>query len=292
MILELKDICKKYRQRVVLNHINWQVTKPQTIALVAPNGTGKSTLLNIIANVETRDQGKVIINDLVNTDEHVYEEMTFMQDSSVLYPEMTGKSHIQLIVESYHIKAERVNEVIDRVGIGNYLSKPVKAYSMGMKQLLLFAMAILPNPKLLLLDEPLNGLDPKAIVMLRETLRELGNQGTTILFSSHNLDEIDRLTHHVVFLHNGQLVPASQDDERGYVVIMANAATVLTQSKWQTNIDHVLTPNKVALNATPTEITQIKRDYEHTKTPVLDVVLTHQATENQYFKLFQRNQIR
>jgi ABC-2 type transport system ATP-binding protein len=291
MILELKNLYKRYHHRIVLDHIDWQIDAPQTVALVAPNGTGKTTLLNTIANLETRDAGSVKIFDLANTDEQIYQKMTFMQDSSVLFSDMTGKSHLQLIAKSYHLTLTRVSQVIDQTGIGNYLDKTVSQYSMGMKQLLLFAMAILPNPKLLLLDEPLNGLDPKAIVMLRETLQGMGANGTTILFSSHNLDEIDRLTNHVVFLHQGKLIPANEDGKRRYTLVMQNAFQTLRTSKWQAAHIELITDNKVSLEATATEITQMKSEFSTTPTPILDVVMTHQSTENQYFKLFGKNEI-
>lgn len=291
MILELRDLYKHYRNRTILDHVTWKIDTPQIVALVAPNGTGKTTLLNMIANLETRDGGTVNVLGVPNTDERIYKTMTFMQDNSVLFADMTGKSHIQLIARSYHISSERVTYIVNQTGIANYLNKNVSQYSMGMKQLLLFAMAILPNPKLLLLDEPLNGLDPKAVVMLRNTLRSMGKSGTTILFSSHNLDEIDRLTNHVVFLSRGKLIPANEEGRRRYSVVMERAAQILRTSKWNKNLVEIVTDNKVSLEATPVEIEQMTVDFQATSTPILDIVMTHQSTENQYFKLFEKNEI-
>jgi ABC-2 type transport system ATP-binding protein len=286
MILELNDIYKQFRRRPVLDHINWTIETPTTIALVAPNGTGKSTLLNVITNLETKDGGTVSILGRPNTDPSIYADMTFMQDSAVLFPEMTGMAHMQLIAQRYHVTKVRLADVIERTGIGNFLNKSVGNYSMGMKQLLLFAMAIMPEPKLMFLDEPLNGLDPKAIVMLRETLQEMGAAGTTILFSSHNLDEIDRLTDNVVFLHQGQLIPASTDAVQRYEIVMDSAASVLKQTPWQSHIETILSPDKVAISATPEQIKKLQAKYR-----VFDVVLTHHSTEHQYFQLFGENQI-
>lgn len=286
MILELSNVYKQFRRRPVLDHISWTIDTPTTIALVAPNGTGKSTLLNVITNLETRDGGGVKILDKPNTDPAIYSEMTFMQDSAVLFPEMTGEAHLQLIAQHYHVTPTRVADVIDRTGIGNFLKKTVANYSMGMKQLLLFALAILPEPKLMFLDEPLNGLDPKAIVMLRETLQAMGDSGTTILFSSHNLDEIDRLTDNVVFLHQGKLIPASTDAKQRYEIVMDSAASVLAHSRWQAQVESILSPDKVAISATPEQIKQLQAEYR-----VFDVVLTHHSTEHQYFQLFGENQI-
>lgn len=277
---------------MVLDHIDWQLDEPRIVALVAPNGSGKTTLLDIIANLGTPDAGTVRLFDRSIRDYKIYQTMTYMQDSSVLFHNMTGDEHLALIRKHYGLTRAALQSVIDQVGIGSYLHKRVCHYSMGMKQLLLFSMAILPKPKLLLMDEPLNGLDPKSVAMLRGTLQMLHRNGTTILFSSHNLDEIDRLTDHIFFLHNGKLIPAEKSARHRYLVVMAGGVKSLQGTKWADKVEREVAANKFQLDVTPDELKDFSDSFAETSSPVLDVTLQRQSTEKQYFELFGKNEIR
>ena len=292
MILNLQGVHKTFGQRIVLDHIDWQLDEPQIVALVAPNGSGKTTLLDIIANLGTPDAGTVTLFDRSVRDYKIYQTMTYMQDSSVLFQNMTGYEHLTLIRKHYRLTKTESRAVAERVGIDNYLHKRVCHYSMGMKQLLLFAMAILPKPKLLLMDEPLNGLDPKSVAMLRETLQMRYRQGTTILFSSHNLDEIDRLTDHIFFLHQGKLIPAEMSARQRYVVVMTGGFQSLAGTKWADKVTGNIATNKFQVDVTPDELNVFRNTFAETATPILDVTLQRQSTEKQYFELFGENEIR
>ena len=190
-MLNIENIKKSYGNQLVLEDINLFINKPRLIALIAPNGSGKTTLLNIICNLEKADSGVVTVNNIPNNKIEIFEKLSFMQDNSVLYSELTGMDHIELIQAVYSLNRDRVDQVLSDLNMFDYISKKVKNYSLGMKQHLLFALAILPKPDVLLLDEPLNGLDPASVVKVRNSLISLHKKGTTILFSSHNLEQID-----------------------------------------------------------------------------------------------------
>lgn len=206
MILTVKEIHKSYRKEKVLKGISFRIEKPEIIALVGPNGSGKSTLMNIITNLLPADSGEVTILNKSNKDPNIFKDISFMQDNSVLYDYLTGFDHLKFIGDMQNISSNQIIQTAKRVGSDGYLHKKVGNYSLGMKQHLLLTMAILNEPKLLILDEPLNGLDPTSAIRVRELLLTLLQQGTAILLSSHHLAEIDRVTSNILFLKDGRLI--------------------------------------------------------------------------------------
>ena len=206
MILSVENVHKSYGKEKILKGISFTIESPQIIALVGPNGSGKSTLLNIITNLLPANNGTVTILNKTNKNPNIFREISFMQDNSVLYDYLTGYDHLQFIGNIQNISKEQILKTAKKIGITGYLNKKVRNYSLGMKQHLLLTMAVLNDPKLLILDEPLNGLDPTSAIKVRELLIELHEKGTTILLSSHNLGEIDRVTSNILFLKDGLLI--------------------------------------------------------------------------------------
>ncbi len=206
MIVSVKDVYKKHGKEEVLRGITFSIEEPEIVALVGPNGAGKSTLLNVMTNLLRPDRGEITFFGKVNTDERIFHDVSFMQDNSVLYDYLTGYDHLLFITRTQNLEVARIEQVAQKVGITSYLKKRVGQYSLGMKQHLLIAMALVNEPKLLIMDEPLNGLDPTSAIKVRDLLLELVADGTTVLLSSHNLAEIDRVTNHIYFLKNGQLL--------------------------------------------------------------------------------------
>lgn len=141
-----------------------------------------------------------------NKNPDVFKEIAYMQDNSVLYDYLTGYDHLQFIGDVQSLTKDQIISTAERVGIKSYLNKKVGKYSLGMKQHLLLTMALLNQPKLLILDEPLNGLDPTSVIRVRQILQDIHKEGTAILLSSHNLSEIDRVTSNILFLKNGNLI--------------------------------------------------------------------------------------
>lgn len=205
-ILSLNNLSKSYKKQPVLNDISLTIDSPGIWALVGPNGVGKTTLLHVITNILTASSGNVELVGKSNKDYTVFREVSYLQDNSVLFDYLTGYDHLKYVCDVYKINKKRVQEVAAYVGMENYLRKNVGNYSLGMKQHLLLAMSIVNEPKLLLLDEPLNGLDPSSAILMRKILLELAEKNTTIILSSHNLNEIDRVTKQVLFLKDGKLI--------------------------------------------------------------------------------------
>ncbi|WP_025783798.1 ABC transporter ATP-binding protein [Sporosarcina sp. D27] len=235
MIIQVENLHKHYKKQHVLRGINMTVGEPQIIALVGPNGSGKTTLLNCMTNLLPFQEGKIELLGKKNTDISVFKDVSYLQDNRILYGDLTGYDHLKFVCSIQQLPADRIRQVTDRVGMTAYMKKRVRNYSLGMKQHLLLAMAILNEPKLLLLDEPLNGLDPSSAITMRNILLELHGEGTTIFLSSHNLDEIDRLTDTIYFMKDGELLKESLHDfsRNEYVITVDEsdrAAAVLTQT--------------------------------------------------------------
>ena len=203
---------KVYKNHQVLDGISLTIDAPGIWALVGPNGVGKTTFLNVITNILPATSGTVELMGKTNKDSSVFKEVAFLQDNTVLFEYLTGYDHLKYICDVQKIPKTKVQEVSEYVGMEGYLKKTVGNYSLGMKQHLLLAMALINEPKLLLLDEPLNGLDPTSAILMRGILLELAAKGTTILLSSHNLAEIDRVTKQILFLKDGKLTEVDMDN--------------------------------------------------------------------------------
>lgn len=237
-ILSINNLSMSYKKHKVLDNINLTINSPGIWALVGPNGTGKTTFLNTVTNLIPATSGKVTLVGKPNTDTSVFKEVAFLQDNTVLFDYLNGYDHLKYICEVQKINKNRIQEVAKYVGMEKYLKKTVGNYSLGMKQHLLLAMTIINKPKLLLLDEPLNGLDPTSAILMRKILLELADQGTTIILSSHNLSEIDRVTKQILFLKDGQIIEEdmNQHETTYYHFIVSDlvrAVKLLTAENYQ-----------------------------------------------------------
>lgn len=287
MILSVNDIHKSYGKELVLKGISFAIEKPQIIALVGPNGSGKSTLLNIITNLLVADSGEIMILNKSNKDSNIFKEISFMQDNSVLYDYLTGYDHLQFIGDVQGISKKRLFETAERIGITGYLNKKVKNYSLGMKQHLLLTMAILNQPKLLILDEPLNGLDPTSAIKVRELLLDLFEKGTTILLSSHNLAEIDRVTSKILFLKNGLLIKEEISEyERIRYDFIVDDVMKAEKALIRASIPVEVLENKIRIYNNTTYLDRVIRIFGQEVIQVIDIEKKAFGSEERYRKIF------
>ena len=288
MILSVNDVHKSYGKEKVLKGVSFEIEEQQIIALIGPNGSGKSTLLNIITNLLAADRGEITILNKHNKDPDIFREIAYMQDNSVLYDYLTGYDHLQFIGDVQGISKKQIMETAERIGNDGYLNKKVKNYSLGMKQHLLLAMAILNQPKLLILDEPLNGLDPTSAIRVRELLLELSKGGTTILLSSHNLGEIDRVTSKILFLKDGNLIKEDISDyeQVGYEIDVDDvmkAKNVLEE----VSIPVELIGTKLQIYSKDASLNNIFQLLEQKGLKLLDIEKKTQGSEERYRKIFE-----
>ena len=212
MIINVRGLKKRYHQQEVLKNITFQIDEPRIVALVGPNGSGKTTMMNCLMNLLPFQEGEVKILGKDYTDSSLFYDVSYLQDNRVLYGDLTGYDHLKFICQVQKIPIKKTKEVAEYIGMDSYAMKRVRSYSLGMKQHLLLAMAILNNPKLILLDEPITGLDPTSAIHMRNILMDLHAKGTTVLISSHNLDEIDKMTNTIYFMKDGRILEESLTD--------------------------------------------------------------------------------
>lgn len=287
-ILSINNISKYFGDHCVLNNISFEIHEPTILALVAPNGSGKSTLLNILTNIERPDDGEIFVLDKPHTDPMIFEKVTYLQDNSVLYLDLTGYDHLEFVRSVHDLSTDTISSFTESLGMTDYLNKKVKNYSLGMKQHLLFAMSVLPDPKLIILDEPLNGLDPSSVMKVRTILKELYRRGSTILFSSHNLDEIDRLTDNILFLHEGELISSKEYQQFKLEYTFVLEAIDQTVDFFQENdLEHEkIAEKKISVSLSPTEYEMFIQFCNEKQIEIHDCSVNKESTQNIYFDLF------
>lgn len=212
MIINVQGLKKRYKKQEVLKNITFQIEEPKIVALVGPNGSGKTTMMNCLMNLLPFQEGEVTILGKSHKDPSLFYEVSYLQDNRVLYGDLTGEDHLKFICHVQKLPAVKAREIAEYIGMASYAKKRVRSYSLGMKQHLLLAMAILNNPKLVLLDEPINGLDPTSAIHMRHILMDLHDKGTTVIISSHNLEEIDKMTNTIYFMKDGDILEESLAD--------------------------------------------------------------------------------
>lgn len=207
MSLEISNLTKKFGEQTALNNINIEIKKNEIIGLLGPNGAGKSTLMKSIVGVIKIDEGKIIFDGKDITENEVFSKKNigFLPENNPLYQEMYVKEYLQFVANIHGISNEKVEEIINLVGITPEKNKKISQLSKGYKQRVGLAQAILHEPNLLILDEPTNGLDPNQIVEIRNVIKEIGKEKTVIL-STHIMQEVEALCSRVILIHNGNIV--------------------------------------------------------------------------------------
>jgi lantibiotic transport system ATP-binding protein len=203
-------------QEVVLRDINLQVQTGSIYGFLGPNGAGKTTTLRLALGLLKKQQGSISFFGLPFQENRlpILKKIGSLIESPSLYGHLTAKENLSLLQKVYQCPKERIQEVLNLVGLPNTMGKKASQFSLGMKQRLSIAIALLHNPALLILDEPTNGLDPNGIIEVRELLKKLNQEkGITILISSHLLAEIEKLVTHVGIINKGQLLFQGTLDE-------------------------------------------------------------------------------
>lgn len=214
MSLEIINLTKKFGEQTALNNINLEIKKNEIIGLLGPNGAGKSTLMKSIVGVLKTEDGQILFNgkDINENDIEAKQKIGFLPENNPLYLEMYVKEYLQFVADIHKISKEKVDAVIDLVGITPEKSKKISQLSKGYKQRVGLAQAILHAPDLLILDEPTNGLDPNQIVEIRNVIKEIGKE-KTVLLSTHIMQEVEALCTRVILIHQGNIIQDSPISE-------------------------------------------------------------------------------
>ncbi|MDO5755163.1 MAG: lantibiotic protection ABC transporter ATP-binding protein [Tissierellia bacterium] len=212
-LLETTNLCKNFKKEKAIDHISMKVPQNTIYGLLGPNGAGKSTTLKILSGLLHKSSGEILF------DSHPWSRKDLWQigsliESPPLYPNLTARENLKLRTMLLGLPDGRIDEVLEIVDLTNTGKKQSGHFSMGMKQRLGIAIALLNHPKLLILDEPTNGLDPLGIQELRDLIRSFPLQGITVILASHILHEVQMVADHVGIIHNGILAYEGEIDSK------------------------------------------------------------------------------
>jgi ABC-2 type transport system ATP-binding protein len=192
---------------MALSHANFEVPMGSICGFVGPNGSGKTTTIRMLLGLITPTTGSGhVLGESITQPEKYLPRVGAMIEGPAFYPALTGKQNLAVLAKLGGFATEPIQKLLDLVDLGDRGDSKFKTYSLGMKQRLGIAAALLPNPKLLVLDEPTNGLDPAGIHEIRTLLRKLADSGTTVFVSSHLLSEIEMISDYLVMLRQGKVI--------------------------------------------------------------------------------------
>ncbi|MFZ0215625.1 MAG: ABC transporter ATP-binding protein [Candidatus Dormiibacterota bacterium] len=208
-ILQTEALCKRYGSRLAVDHLNLRVLRGEVFGFLGPNGAGKTTTIRMLLGLIRPTSGRVELfgRDLAAHRAQVLPRVGALIEAPALYPYLSGRANLRAFAGPLAgISSERIDEVLRTVDLADRQRDRVRSYSLGMKQRLGVAAAMLSNPDLLVLDEPANGLDPAGIVEMRDLLRSVVAKGATVFVSSHVLGEVQQLCDRVAIIARGQLI--------------------------------------------------------------------------------------
>lgn len=214
-VLSISGLTKGFRGRRVVDGVDLTVGQGQIVGFLGPNGAGKTSVMTMVMGLMAPDAGRIELFGTARPSPSARLRMGYLQEKPSLYPEMTARSYLALFARLHGVPnpMRRVGEVLERVGLTQAADRQMGSYSRGMQQRASLARVMLHAPEFLILDEPTLGLDPRGVADMRDIFREMQVQGTTLLFSSHQLAEIERICDAIIFLSQGKVIAAGSPAE-------------------------------------------------------------------------------
>jgi len=232
-ILTINQLTKKYGSLTAVNNLSFIIKKGNVYGILGPNGSGKSTTLGMVLNVVNKTSGDFHWFDGTDSTHEALKKVGAIIEHPNFYPYMTASQNLALVCKIKGVQNNKIDEKLEIVGLLDRKDSKFKTFSLGMKQRLAIASALLNDPEILILDEPTNGLDPQGIHQIREIIRKIASMGTTILLASHLLDEVEKVCSHVVIIRKGIKLYSGRVDEmnasHGFFELKANDLVKLQQ---------------------------------------------------------------
>ena len=205
--IEVSGLRKRFGPTLALDGMSFTVGPGQVTGFVGPNGAGKSTTMRVILGLDAADQGSALIGGQPYVSlRHPLSHVGSLLDAAALQPSRSARNHLLWLAHSQGLGVKRVDEVIEQAGLSSAIRRKAGGYSLGMRQRLGIAAALLGDPLVLMMDEPFNGMDPEGIVWMRGFLRSLAAQGRAVLVSSHLMSELQDTAHHLVVVGRGKVI--------------------------------------------------------------------------------------
>ena len=273
-VLEIKNVTKRFGKKTVVDDLSFSVNEGEIMGFLGPNGAGKTTLIKMAMGLLKITSGTISVcgYDIKEDYEKAAQNFGGIIENPEMYSELKGITNIEVFSELYNnVDKKRIEEVIELVGLKDRINDPIKKYSLGMRQRIGVAQAIIHNPKLLILDEPTNGLDPAGIKELRDMLKNLAKTGTGVLVSSHLLSEMELMCDRVCIIDKGKMIDIKdlksenkkgQETENGivfeYVYDTDNNNKAIQKLK-EKGIETLIKDDEIHLQATKNEIGEINK---------------------------------
>ncbi len=280
-MLQVIDLEKKYNGITILDKVNFGLEKGQIKALVGPNGSGKTTLMNTMTNLLKRDGGQVLVDGKEFKDEKIFNHISFFKDEKILDENLYGMDYLNYIKNVYKRTKDDVDRVIKEIGIESFVKSKTGSYSLGMKKKLMLAMDLLPQRDIILLDEPLSGLDPTSVIKMMALIKKKAKDGQGILISSHSLNDIDEITNNILFLKDGKILEEVLENEK-FIEIISNdnekLSSVLKSKGFNMN------KNMISLNNS--SINDILSVIIENNIEILDIKRRSKTSQERYKEIF------
>ncbi|EGF18910.1 lantibiotic protection ABC transporter ATP-binding protein [Streptococcus sanguinis] len=204
-MLKIQNLTKIYGKNTVLDHVNMNIPKGKVYGLIGPNGAGKSTIMKILTGLINKTSGSIIFEGREWSRRDLQKIGSIIEEPP-LYKNLNAYDNMKVVTTMLGVPDNVILPLLEKVGLGKIDRRPVKQFSLGMKQRLGIAISLINSPKLLILDEPTNGLDPIGIQELREIIESFKAEGMTIMISSHILSEVEHLSDYIGFIYEGKIV--------------------------------------------------------------------------------------
>lgn len=214
-MIDIQNITVQFGDMNVLNNISMTFEQGEMIGLVAPNGTGKSTFMNVLMNYVKPLNGKIIFKDGLcysnkQNEVKIHTFVSMMPDQSDLYNHLSGREHLKMFATMWKSDLKLIDETIEALNMGHYVNKKTGTYSLGMRQRLCFAMQIVTNTDIMMMDEVMNGLDPNNVEIISKILLKKKAEGKIIIIASHLLDNLEKYADRIFLFNEGKLIDTNQ----------------------------------------------------------------------------------
>ena len=297
-ILKVQSLKKKIGKTVIVDDVSFEIKSNEIFGLLGPNGAGKTTIIRMITGLINRSGGSVMIKgyDLDKDFESAMTQLGAIVENPEFYKYMTGRKNIMHYAQMSHhkISPERIEEVIKLVKLEEAIDKKVKTYSLGMRQRLGVAQAILHKPALLIFDEPTNGLDPQGIREFRDHLKLLASEGVGVLISSHLLSEMQLMCDTFAIIEKGKLIHTEekrteekQEDihEVAFTVSDGERAKTILLEKFPSLQVIKHSADSISVSATREQTARINSSFIKNELDVYEIVITRKSLEDKFFEI-------
>lgn len=277
-MIEVQQLVKSYGDKVAINQINFTVKPGEIFGLLGPNGAGKSTTINCISGLISADQGSVTINghNIANHPRQAKQSLGLVPQDLALYEDLSAHENLIFWGSAYGLDsstlAKRIQQVLIDVGLESRQREPVKQFSGGMKRRLNFACALLHQPKALLLDEPTVGVDPQSREHLMQAIITLKERGTAVIYTSHYMEEVEKLCDHLAIVDQGQVIASGTIDDLRMQMGERDLITLSGKFHNTAATDALLQLNAEVLACNHEEIRLLIADASKHLSPLLNIV--------------------